>query len=342
MKKGELAFTISLEDLFTLLDQAIADRNNFVGFDWLELVKIRDSLIRGVLGLLHGCAHKHITEGGQRFKLLAANLIDARIQAGRDGDPFAMISLNWDSLVEDSIFWVLQQTGGIRENKALADIDYCVYTTPLPNAPHTPSTKQKALGIYNIKLLKMHGSSTWLRCPCSNIVYTGLGLAEPAYDIYVKPRFSPFIQQHLDDREKESPAVLEPYIITPTFAKVFDLPHIQTTWHNAFIELREADEVVFIGYSLPEADYHFRALLRRAVRSATPIKAILHVSDRPPENPPADSKSIYPAHHYRQVFREDQLTFNYDGVEGFARDFAHGEELPTVLKRIENSFLTAN
>jgi len=343
MKEGELVFTITLEDLFTLLDQAIADRNSFVGFDWVELIKIRDSLIRGVLGLLHGCAHNHISGEEQRFKLLAANLIEARMKAEIGGDPFSIISLNWDSLVEDSVFWVLHRTGGIHKGKARADIDYCVYTTPLPNSPHTASTKQKASGIYNIKLLKMHGSSTWLRCPCSNLVYTGLGMTEPAYGIYVTSRLSPFIQEHLDDREKEFPSVLEPFIITPTFAKVFDLPHIQTTWHNAFIELREADEVVFIGYSLPDADYHFRALLRRAIRSTTKVKVILHESDEPPDNPQnADSKTVYPAQRYRQVFHEDQLTFNYDGVEGFARNFAPEDKLPAAIERLKAVFgLTA-
>jgi hypothetical protein len=164
-------------------------------------------------------------------------------------------------------------------------------------------------------------------------------MAEPSYNIYVKPRFSPFIEQHLDNRERNSPAVLEPYIITPTFSKVFDLPHIQTTWHNAFIELREAKEIVFIGYSLPEADYHFRALLRRAVRSETPIKVILHASDKPPENPPADSKAIYPAQRYHQVFREENLTFNYEGVENFVNSFAPEEQLPAMLERVKNSFL---
>jgi hypothetical protein len=345
VKNDELVFAITLEDLFTLLDQAITSRNTFVGYNWVDLIKIRDCLIRGVLGLLHGCAHKHIPGSEQRYKLFAANLISKRIKARVEDpkeDPFAIISLNWDSLVEDSLFWVLDQAGGIRNGRALADVDYCVYTTPLPNSPHTPSTKQKASGTYNIKLLKMHGSSTWLRCPCSDLVYTGLGMKEPAYNIYVKQCFSPFIKEHLDEREKESPAVLEPYIITPTFSKVFDLPHIQTTWHNAFLELREADEVVFIGYSLPDADYHFRALLRRAILSTTPIKVILHESDKPPENPSADSRAVYPAQRYRQVFNEEKLTFDYDGVEGFAKSFASEEQLPAAIEQIKGRFLIDN
>jgi hypothetical protein len=261
------------------------------------------------------------------------------MQAGIDGDPFSIISLNWDSLIEDSVFCVLNLTGGIRDGSALADVDYCVYTTPLLNSPHTASTKQKASQIYNIKLLKMHGSSTWLRCPCSNLVYTGLGMAEPACDIYVTPRPSPFIQEYVDERECAALPMLEPYIITPTFAKVFDLPHIQTTWHNAFIELREAEEVVFIGYSLPEADYHFRALLRRAMRSTAKIKVILHESDRPPDTlESTDPKTVYPAQRYRQVFREGQLTFDYGGVEDFDSRFAPEEQFERLLENLTNAF----
>jgi hypothetical protein len=61
MAGGLLVFTITLEDLFTLLDQAISDRNSFVGFSWIELIKIRDHFIRGVLGLLHSSANRHLT-----------------------------------------------------------------------------------------------------------------------------------------------------------------------------------------------------------------------------------------------------------------------------------------
>jgi hypothetical protein len=256
-----------------------------------------------------------------------------------------------------------------RNGKALADIDYCVYTTPLSGSPHTPSTKQRAKGIYNIKLLKMHGSSTWLRCPCSNLVYTGLGMNGPAYDVYVKAQVSPFIKDHLDAREKTFPSILEPFIITPTFTKVFDLPHIQTTWHNAFVELREASNVVFIGYSLPAADYHFRTLLRRAIRFTTPIKVILDKSAKPIDSTiisqtrselrvlrstypeladacetldktiPPELTSVHAEDRYREIFRKEQLAFDYDGVEGFAKTFAPENELRAALKRIKDKFI---
>jgi hypothetical protein len=323
-----------------LLDEAILERAHFAKYPEKDLREIRSAWIRAILFTLHQISEQHLKGSDMRHRAIAAALIEQRIAATIKGDPFSIISLNWDSLVEDSIYWILKKAEAFRNGKALADIDYCIYTTPLPTSAHTPSTKQKACQIFNIKLLKMHGSSTWLRCPCSNLVYTGLGMDEPAHDIYVRPTVSPFIQEHLDDREKDSPSILEPFIITPTFTKVFDLPHIQTTWHNAFVELREADEVIFIGYSLPDADYHFRTLLRRAIRSNTPVKVILDASAEPPENPSAaDSRVVYPAQRYRQVFREEQLSFNYNGVEGFANNFAPVDQMAAALERIKNYFL---
>lgn len=330
---------IQFEDVFTLLDQVILERAHFGKYPETRLREIRSAWIRTILFTLHQTSDQHLRGSNMSHRAIAAALIEQRISATLTGDPFSIISLNWDSLIEDSVFWILRKVNGFRAGKALADIDYCVYTTPLPHSAHTASIKQKALGIYNIKLLKMHGSSTWLRCPCSNHIYTGLGMDAPAYDIYVKRQVSPFIELHLDEREKDSPSVLEPYIITPTFAKVFDSPHIQTTWQNAFVELREADEVIFVGYSLPEADYHFRTLLRRAIRSTTPVKVILHKSDEPAsDSQNTDPKTIYPAQRYRQVFREQQLTFDYDGVEGYASTFAPEEQLDAMMERLRNIF----
>jgi hypothetical protein len=365
---------VQLEDMFTLLDETILERAHFAKFPENKLREIRSAWIRAILSTLHQISEQHLKSLNMRYRAIAAALIEQRLRAKIKGDPFSIISLNWDSLIEDSIFWVLRKVNAIQEGKALADIDYCIYTTPLPNSPHTPSTKQRAKHIYNIKLLKMHGSSTWLRCPCSNLVYTGLGMDGPAYDIYVKSQISPFIQDHLDAREQPSPSILEPFIITPTFTKVFDLPHIQTTWHNAFVELREATDVVFIGYSLPAADYHFRTLLRRAIRSTTPIKVILDNSAEPldptiisktratlrvvsrlvrsgfpalaktcetlDEALPKELTFVYPEDRYREIFKKEQLAFNYDGVEGFAKNFAPEDQLPVALERIKNSFLS--
>lgn len=340
LRQSELWPGLTLEDLFTLLDQTISDKSNYAGFTWHRLIEVREGLVRCILGLLHSCGAQHLDSDKLEFKAFAAKAMETRL-SDHAADKFSIVSLNWDGLVEESLYWVLHKTAGIQGGRALADVDYCVYTRPLPTATHMPSTKQKAFGIYNIKVLKMHGSATWLRCPCSNHLYTGLGSPSSAYEIYVKPTASPFILDYLDEREQDSPSMLEPYIITPTFAKVFDLPHIQTTWHNAFVELREATEVVFIGYSLPDADYHFRTLLRRAIRSSTRVRVVLHESDNPQfkvETVQPGPKAVYPADRYQQVFGKEQITFDYSGVEGFAEHFAPISELQDTLDKLRVHF----
>lgn len=267
--------------------------------------------------------------------------MNERISSGQQKDPFGIISLNLDSLFEDALYDVLKTVDGIQK----ADIDYCVYTSPLPESPHCPSTKQKAAGLFNIKVLKMHGSVTWLCCPNSNHVYTGLGSPANAYETYLSKRKSPFVADlYPDDREKDSLPILEPYIITPTYSKVFDLPHIQTTWHNAYVELREATKVVFIGYSLPEADYHFRSLLRRAIRADTEIELILYKNDDPNEIdiPNNESASASPLIRYRKLFGRARVDENvsFDGIEAYVDDLLsedqYGDMLESLKEKLKN------
>lgn len=331
---------VSFEDIFTLLDQVIAERAHFAGYPEEQLREVRRAWIKTILFALHKISDLHLRRPTSAHKSLAAGLIKERIDAGKNADPFSIVSLNWDSLVEDSVFSVLEATGGIRNKRALVDIDYCVYTMPLKGSPHTPSVKQKALGIFNLKLLKMHGSSTWLRCPCSERIYTGLGLSTSARETYVKRTCSPFIKKHMDAREKDSPSVLEPIIITPTFSKVFDLPHIRGTWQNAFVELREAEKVVFIGYSLPDADYHFRTLLRRSVRWTTPVKVYLHQNDDPAKS--TAPGGIFPEARYRQVFCNQDLAFDYTGLEGFVENYAPQHETPSVTAYLSGELAKIN
>ena len=222
----------SLEDVFTLLDQTIHSNSHFAKYSVSDLHSIRDSWIRLLVWFFHFRASQYIGNKNSTYQRFSAALLKKRIEAQLGGDPLSIVSLNWDSLLEDSFYHVIQSTRGIQK----ADIDYCVYTMPIEGSPHTPSTKQKASGIYNLKLLKLHGSTTWLRCPNSNHIYTGLGHNSSSYEIYVRDRDSPFTSElYPNDPESEIPPKLEPYIITPTYTKVFNQPHIQTTWHNAYV-----------------------------------------------------------------------------------------------------------
>lgn len=347
-KNGKLRSDLSLEDLFTLLDRVIQDRGTYCGYNWAtrrtsddrehgqpfrpSLIEVRDSLVRSILAILHGCSDKHSPKKKSLFRQFAAYLVQWRLRTTQQGDPFSIISINWDSLLEDSIYRVLSDTGGIAVNRAAADVDYCVYTYPLEGSPHMPSTKQKAAGIYNLKVLKLHGSANWLRCPNSNVVYTGLGSSESSQALYVKARRSPMVTRFADG--KATPPDLEPYIITPSFTKVFDLPQIQATWHNAYVELREATKVVFIGYSLPDADHQVRTLLRRAIRPIADVEVVL-----PPSNEVKKlGKKAPVAVRFYEVFGRRKLNFRFGGVEGYIEKVASAKKHIDVLNDLRSRF----
>jgi hypothetical protein len=302
-----------LESVFTLLDEAIGYRTTFSGYSQLQLMQLRDHWIRAILFCLHKTSEAHLSRAASPYERLAMWWALRRILDDPTSDEVVILSLNWDSLVEDSVFKVLKELGGLGK----VDIDYCVYTTPLNKRSwHMPSPKQGAAGRFNLKLLKMHGSSTWLRCPESGLVYTGLGTGLTATQLYLRRRKCPFLQAKAGRGATGGGLYLEPYIITPTFTKVFDLPHIQTTWHNAYVELREADEITFVGYSLPDADYSFRTLLLRSIRPDAQIRVILFGdSDNPPLASSSDQfrRSLAPF-RYQTLFGPSRISFDYNGA----------------------------
>jgi hypothetical protein len=343
-KTGSLLSNLSLEDLFTLLDRVIQDRGTFCGYNWAtrrpggarevrpSLIEVRDSLVRSILAILHGCSDKHADAKHSKIRQFAAFLLLERLRVKQKSDPFSIVSLNWDSLLEDSIYRVLAIAGGIRDGVALADVDYCVYTYPLKGSPHMPSTKQKASGIYNLKILKLHGSATWLRCPNSNVIYTGLGSDESSHSLYVQPRPSPLVQRFADGKAR--PPDLEPFIITPSFTKSLDLPQTQATWHNAYVELREATNIVFIGYSLPDADHQVRTLLRRAVRPTAKIEVIL-----PPTDDATRKKRRFPvARRFIDIFGPRRVQIRTGGVEAFVDRVASERKHKAVLNELKFRF----
>ena len=58
---------------------------------------------------------------------------------------------------------------------------------------------------------------------------------------------------------------LRPLLIAPTHLKNYRNPHIAQVWYAAEQELRAAERVVFIGYSLPDDDVEVVYLLKRSL-----------------------------------------------------------------------------
>ncbi|MCP4653600.1 MAG: hypothetical protein GY858_09515 [Candidatus Omnitrophica bacterium] len=267
----------SLEDLFTLLDQTIAQRRNCFDYSWKELDSIRDDLKRLILTVFHEASLRSETTGDKFYDSLASHFVKETIKKRSRGNRLSVISLNWDSLLEDSVYKITKKT---KNKKQQISTDFCCCILRLKedcDGIAIPPVNQEEKN--RIKILKLHGSINWLFCPNCNRMYTGLG-ANEGRKLYVQDSFCKHCLGHTV-RRKKNKHVLQPYIITPTFEKNFDNIHIRTVWYNAYAELATADRVVFVGYSLPEADYHLRTLLRRAIRPSACIDVVLSPKDKP-------------------------------------------------------------
>ena len=104
-------------------------------------------------------------------------------------------------------------------------------------------------------------------------------------------------------------------MITPTSLKDYRNPHIASLWYQAERALRDADRVVFVGYSLPWDDIDVIYLLKRGIAKAKGrmISVVEHSSTGPV--PILDHEA---GRRYQAVFGHD-LDWQPVGFEKWAR-----------------------
>lgn len=99
----------------------------------------------------------------------------------------------------------------------------------------------KKSGIEKIELIKLHGSINQFYCPkCTKVSI-----------INYKDKDQKICQAC---HAKGEIIFLKQFIIAPTLFKTYSLPTLRHLWFKALSLLASADEIIFIGYSLPEAD----------------------------------------------------------------------------------------
>lgn len=133
-------------------------------------------------------------------------------------------------------------------------IDYAL--SPAPHASAMP-------------LLKLHGSMNWFKCadcpPEGLIVPWDVVEFLSAVPLYPDGnRATVMMSRHLERfshsiRSRHNVAA-EPVLVPPTWNKHEHHQSLSAVWARAAKELKEAEEIYVIGYSLPETDQFFRYL----------------------------------------------------------------------------------
>jgi len=244
---GELP---SLEDHFTVIDLA-ANTGRNIGPEYTprKLRAIRRLSIHRVFQILD-------------LKYQHSVAIEQLLRSLGHVTEVAVVSTNWDIVVENHLrslpapYW---------------------YGLPVENLEgiETPSS--------GMKLLMLHGSANWIYCDSCRRLYAGQsddGKAALRTLIYIdtddfrelcpankavigllfKTPRQPKKCLHCENR-------LGARIATFSYRKEVSIPQFQTVWQQAYSVLRDSDTWLFIGYSLPEADFEFRHLLKSAEKA---------------------------------------------------------------------------
>jgi hypothetical protein len=245
-----------LEDIFTLVDLS-ANTGHHLGPQYAasDLRVVRRAMIVRIIRMLSQAYwRKH---GAPDLEWRALEGLFDRFNA----DVTAVLSMNWDTVFER----------GIARTQRIRRIDYGCSATAV--AFKKESLVERRLSGDTLHILKPHGSVNWLYCDACRETF------------WVPPSDTEKVAQSLfrasDWRavlagsKVRSPLMLSPKcphceakslgtrFATFSYRKALDFPMHSASWRTAEQYLKGSADWVFIGYSMPAADFEFKHLLKR-------------------------------------------------------------------------------
>ena len=261
---------VPLEDIFTPLDKCINDGASFRDRNVDDARNIREKI-----NYLIGATLDVILRGDVKkdyINKFAKHITDLSFQRADNQysrfDPVSVISTNWDILLDNAIKEYID-TNYKSTFPRKGVVDYCCHLSSHSEHNHSikPGLEMLGKGGFNVKLLKLHGSLNWLQCPRCNRLYVEFNTK-----IAINQYRDKDTCRHCDiNFGKNDSHTLTSNLIMPTYVKNLSNAQYKLIWQNAAIEISEASKLVFIGYSLPQADFEMKQLLSRMVRSDAEI-----------------------------------------------------------------------
>lgn len=296
--------SIPLEDIFTPLDKCASDNISFRNLNVNQAAEIR-SIVYYLIGKTMEILLRNSEKG--YIDTFSDYLIERSLKRANHNydkvDSVSVITTNWDILLDNSI-----QSKIDDKYSGKAVVDYCCHISSYLKEDERvkPGLEILGRGGFNVKLLKVHGSLNWLQCPRCLRVYV---------DLYDKITITQYTEQgtcrHCDKNfSKHDSHILTSNLIMPTFLKNLLNPQYKIIWQNAGIELSEADKIVFIGYSLPYADFEMRQLLSRMVRPNAEIEVV----DKGEETEESIKSTMK---RYSIFFGDRKMSFSLNGAQDY-------------------------
>ncbi len=296
-----------LEDIFTCIDLSANTGHNLgAKYESARLRTVRRALIARMTRMLWERYERARQKKDDNWKQL-----DRFIKA-LDLDRTAFVSMNWDTVLEAQLEKLC--TGKAR----------FTYTSDAiaANFPHS-GTRVELKGDpgRKVQLIKMHGSTNWLYCDnCRRLFWfpsqQAPKIAQQALNKADWRRIRQALGNTVQPRREGNwrcyyceTVRLGGRIATFSYRKALEFPMFQKSWFEAERVLRDAGTWVFIGYSLPAADYEFKYLLKRTQLSRMPPAYILVSQD------PCDPERTYRSYQrfFGRSIKRDENCF-VDGI----------------------------
>jgi len=291
--------------LIGLIDIAL-DRKHSLGRDWTapRLKEVRDALNYVIFAVL-----EHKLQQLSRPELHRELLMKLGDVAADPPVLPTIVSMNYDVVVDNSLIRIGEDLG-----REPGYPDYCC------DVATEPYRQRGKFGT----LLKLHGSMNWLYCPACHRLDVGISQSGRTMIKALDQLYQEDDRQDLTKRYTchGSPCLdcgtfVEPVMISPTHLKDYRNPHISRVWYEADRALRQAEQVVFVGYSLPADDVDVIYLLKRSLsaisqqRPVTPKIVVVEydASGRAPEDNPVWQR-------YRTLFG-NQIEWHDQGLEAY-------------------------
>lgn len=263
------------EDIFTCIDLSANTGHNLgTSFPASELRTVRRALIYRIITMLR----ERYLNGDHEGEWLKLNSFINRIDATKS----AFICTNWDTVLEDR----LADCCGIK------NFDYgCDASPALLRSALGEIKEQTAHKGQSVQVIKIHGSTNWLYCDnCRQMLSFPSSETYKVADQLLRQRDWEAIHRALGNTPTQQLQVagyecnrchsesLGTRLATFSFLKALDFPMFQKSWFRAEELLVKAKSWIFIGYSLPFADYEFKYLLKRIQLSRAEALKIFVIS----------------------------------------------------------------
>ena len=269
--------SVDLEDLFTKLDKCVKAQSYWKKYSFIKVIEIKQYILQ-LFVYYFGKRNIEFTID-ENYKSFATYVKNNRP---------SIITTNWDTICEQ-IYEAVK-------------INY-------DNCLSCDSYYKKTANRTRPQIAKIHGSINWFSCSnCDSLIIKPKGketelLLSDKNVLCAKCRA----------RQKRNDILFIPEIITPTMVKQFTKQMYINIWQNAQYLLKGADHIIFVGYSMPLADFEFRFILTKYILPSTKIHVVLHESDK---KEPGEKREV-PEDRYRNAFPKNDIKFYYKGFTNY-------------------------